>query len=521
MEAERGDACAAGSRGVRSWGSKRRDTWWREGAGSAALAVAVFSTHLWLAFRLDRLGLFERFNTLFGADPNLRLESLRRGDALFRLPHPGLSYLLGIPIRALGRVAAAVLPGDPAPDPILRGIALGVAPLASALVCLILLRLLRRLGFAFGTAFALTLLSAVSFSAIVFGSMPETHVPSALAIALACALFLRSREGGGFRTELAWLGVGVLASGITITNIVPVAVLYFFRGTHRTGRAGITLARTMGIAALAVVVACAAGLAAEEFLRVRKAPGPGEREWIARYIVPRPLLHYATFPTAIVNGIAPPAPTRVPGFALEARGKPGAGRRTAAAPEKPARPGGATEGGARTGTAPESTAAPTNASGTRAPEESTPGGDGSPVSAPDGASNRAPARGPNSRLARLTLQPSHGPYSLRNLAGIIVVAALVWAALRRGVADPVLASLARASLVIVGFNWALHGFWGDETFLYSQHWHVPLMLLIATLVAVVGRGRRTVVVLLAVAVVAVAASNLVVLSNALSPFAGP
>lgn len=487
----RGDVDATGGPAVSASVHPRYRERWRDRVCTAALAVAAFGLHLWLALRLDRLGLFERFNTLFGADPNLRLESLRRSDALFRLPHPGLSYLLGIPIRALGRLVATIVPGDPAPDRVVRAIALGVAPLAAALQCLILLRLFRRLGFAFGAAFALTLLSALSFSAIIFGSMPETYAVSALAIAVAYALFLWSRERRGFGTEISWLAVGVFASGVTITNILPVAVLYFLRGVRGSGRPGIALARTVGIAALATFVAAAAGFAADELLRVRKTPAPSEREWIARYIVQEPLAHFATFPTAIVNGIAPPAPTRVPGFSLQIRPNAGPGRLKAAPSEDPADPGGA-------------------------PEDPAP-----PKTVPDGGADRPPVRGPNARLARLTLQPSHGAFSLRNLAGIALVAALVWAALRRGGADPALTSLARASLVIVGFNWALHGFWGGETFLYSQHWHVSIMFLVAALAAAVGRGGRATVALLAGSIVAVAASSLVALSKVLSLFAGP
>jgi len=515
MPPECGDADVAGGPAADDVGRGRRGARWRDRLSTTALAAAVFAAHLWLALKLERLGLFERFNTLFGADPNLRLESLRRGDTLFRLPHPGLSYLLGIPIRALAKVTAAVVPGDPAPDQVVRAIALGVAPLAAALQCLILLRILRRLGFAFGTAFALTLLSAISFSAIVFGSMPETYAVSALAVVLAYALFLRGRETGGFATEFGWLGVGVFAAGVTITNIVPVAALCFLCTNHRSGRPGLSLARTVGIAALAVFVAGAAGIAADEFLRVRETTGPGEREWIGRYIVEQPILRYVTFPTAIVNGIAPSAPTRVPGFAMEARRKTAAGKRNAAASAAPraASEDGAPAVGAHEDAKPPAAALESATPGERAPES------GAPAAA-DG-SERSPDRGPNRRLARLTLQPSHRAFSLRNLAGIVLVATLAWAAFRRRDADPALTSLARASFLIVGFNWALHGFWGDETFLYSQHWHVSLMFLIAALVAGAGRGRRAVVVVLAAVVVAVAVSNLVVLADALSPFAGP
>jgi hypothetical protein len=483
-----GDSDAAETRSVAP-ARPRGAAEWRDLVSSAALALAAFVLHLELALRLDRLGAFERFNTLFGADPNLRLEALRRGDPLFRLAHPGLSYLLGIPIRALGRLAATLVPGNPVPDQAARAIALGVAPLASALSCVVLLRLFRRLGLPFTAALLLTLLTALSFSSIIYGSMPETYGVSALAIAIAYALFVRSHRVG-VPTELAWLAAGVFASGVTITNIVPVAVLYFVRAARKQGRPGVALVRTIGMGALAVFIASAAGVASEAFLRVRGAPGPSEREWIARYVVEQPLLHYATFPTAIVNGIAPAPPTRLPAFSLEMRAQAGTSRRKAAPSEDVAAPGGA-------------------------PGDTAPRG-----AAAGGAEGGVAAGRPNARLARLTLQPSHRPFSPRNLGGIVLLAVLAWAAFHRRDGDPETVSVARASLAIIGFNWILHGFWGGETFLYSQHWHVSLMFAVAALTLIAGARRRAVVAILAASTAAVAASNMLVLSRLLSLIAG-
>lgn len=441
----------------------------------AALAAGLFVLHLRLALELDRLAAFERFNTLFGADPNLRLEALRHGDTLFRLPHPGLAYLLGVPVRSAARMASALAPGGLAAAEAGRAVALGVAPLAAALQCLILLRLLRRVGFGLGTAILLTLLSAVSFSAIVFGSMPETYAVSGLAIAAACALLPWSAHKEGAAVELAWLGTAIFASGITITNIVPVAALYSVRTAGRSGRTGTAVARTIGIAVLALLIATAGGLAADRFLRVRRTSAPSEKEWIARYFVEDPAVHLATFPTAIANGIVPPPPTRVPGFG------PGKGPVPAAAPER------------------------RDAGADRTTPEEAHG---------DGVKPKAEHEF-RTGLFRLTFEPSHRVFSLRNLCGVALLAALAWGALRRGEGNAYLRSLARASLVIVGFNWVFHGFWGSETFLYSQHWHVPLVLLVAALVAAPLGRRRPAIPLLALSVVAIAVSNLFTLAATL------
>ena len=34
---------------------------------------------------------------------------------------------------------------------------------------------------------------------------------------------------------------------------------------------------------------------------------------------------------------------------------------------------------------------------------------------------------------------------------------------------------------MVAFNWVLHSIWGVELFLYSQHWHLTLLILLAGL----------------------------------------
>jgi hypothetical protein len=100
------------------------------------------------------------------------------------------------------------------------------------------------------------------------------------------------------------------------------------------------------------------------------------------------------------------------------------------------------------------------------------------------------------------------------------VVAVAWAAFTRRRRNPLLASLAKASLAILAFNWIFHSFWGDESFMYSMHWQVPLVILVATLVAAL-RGRpRVVIPLLALGVVAILIRNVVVVREILSWFPG-
>jgi hypothetical protein len=68
-------------------------------------------------------------------------------------------------------------------------------------------------------------------------------------------------------------------------------------------------------------------------------------------------------------------------------------------------------------------------------------------------------------------------------------------------------------LLIVAFNWLLHSFWGTEHFLYSQHWQLPLLLLLAGLTtALFDRSRAWIPWLVAAATAYVGVTNLTILT---------
>jgi len=104
---------------------------------------------------------------------------------------------------------------------------------------------------------------------------------------------------------------------------------------------------------------------------------------------------------------------------------------------------------------------------------------------------------------------------VRNLIGYALLAALAWVALRDRRLETPFKALARASLAIVAFNWVLHGFWGGEQFLYSQHWHMSLLVLMGAAVAALEvRGRNTILPL-SIGVLGIAVSNSIVLMRTL------
>jgi hypothetical protein len=120
----------------------------------------------------------------------------------------------------------------------------------------------------------------------------------------------------------------------------------------------------------------------------------------------------------------------------------------------------------------------------------------------------------------LTLQRTHSPLSVRNIIGLALVVALAWVAVKDDRLRPAFRSVARASLAVLAFNWVFHGFWGGEQFLYSQHWHISLLVLLGAAVSVIEERKRNSVVPLTIAVVSVAASNWMVLSKTLQALVG-
>jgi len=516
-----GDSVASAS-GIRPGGSRR------ELLLGLLLFVAVFAFHLVLESKLKAMGAFTCFNTLFDADPGLTLEAICCGGGSNHVSHPMLEYFFSIPIGGIAKLVSLLTSGGLGEVLVRRWFGLLVVPAAAGLQTFVLLRLLRWLGLSLRSAFLLALLSSLSFSKIIFGSMPESYCLSALSILFGYVLFLRTRGRRGVRVELTWIALGVLSAGITVTNIVPVAILYLLReaelGRNVWGRCG----RAALMAALALVVTLAGGLGLDRLFDAKPGNTPNEATWISRYFVEDPIVQLATFPTGVINGIAPPVPGRRPNkfawkaeFAAEKRAAKAAGPRRPALLPGITGPASVTESDARARRRtelplPDQVAA---SRGDRGPKNVNRGDTARGAVAAAPVSERT---GPNGDAVRdrpipikLTLQPTHRPGSGRNLIGIMFLATLAWVALKEKRLGPTFRSLARVSLVVLAFNWILHGFWGGEQFLYSQHWHVPLLVLMGAAVSVLEARGWNAVVPLAICVVGIAVSNWMVLMKTL------
>lgn len=116
-----------------------------------------------------------------------------------------------------------------------------------------------------------------------------------------------------------------------------------------------------------------------------------------------------------------------------------------------------------------------------------------------------------SKLPRFTLEPARGSLSKIHPLGIIALIGMVWGGammIRKG-GDYGLAATISAS--VVTFNVILHGIWGSEYFLYSEHWITPSLVLLSGIFLAAPGMRRALMLGAAFVVLGVAVNSLAVL----------
>ena len=411
---------------------------------------------------MERLGVFNQLNIMFDADPQEVLYSIAHGggggsQADYRrgLIHPNMGNFFTVPIRALVETLSVLLHGDLDKRDLRRRMALLVIPISSALFYLTFFSLLLLLRFSLPLASLFTIYSFVSYSQMLFGSIPETYAISNLAIALAFLLFVISKDRSGMPCFVSWIAVGMLATGITITNIVPVLILFLLREIYKRNTITHSIIKTSGMAVIVLALTLTLNVISNVSAGYKQRSLSEETSWAKEFgtfklkTVKR---NFLTFPTILGYSIIAPVPKEIPNkFAMMMN---------------PA---------------------------VRYTFRFTFDDD---------------ARwGSKIRLV-----------SISNLAGIVLFLILLLPARASPSVDRSLLFLSWGALLIIGFNWILHSVWGLDRILYSQHWHVSLMFLLAALVATQLRSSWVRTSLVAASIILVAANNLVVLHTMLMTF---
>jgi hypothetical protein len=419
---------------------------------AAVLALLSLVLHLTLAWQLDHLGVFEKKNMLFDADTETRLRAISAGKHL-GIKHPNLMPYFTPPITLAARALAQLCPGCGTEPELQRTLGVMLVPVASALKTMLVFYLFCRLGFSSLQAALATLLSLVSFSTLIFGSIPESYGLTALAMAIAYFAAASAAELT-WRRIILWIAIGVFATGITLTNVVLVALLLWAASSERRLVAG-----GIRVAAIALVIfgvtgasayvldlalvehePSAGGGASSRSIVLDRVVKPIQKQFVTYHDVGdsgRKLRH---FPTAMANAFAPP---RVATVSIDSHGPQSVG---------------------------------------------------------------------------FSLEHSPSIFGLGDPLGLSVVILIVAGAVC-SLAAPRSRRIAVASIGIIAIGWLL-GVWGSETHLFSQHWHLPSVVLIAGVMTVRKYGALMTAVL-AVLTFAIAVNNLMVVRGMLALLSGP
>lgn len=384
-----------------------------------ALAAGTLALHIAAGRRLGETGVLHEWDVLFSADPTVYMTSFTTGQNTYRwggrsFVHPNISNVL-YPVVSV--TAATVHALHPTVPPMLAARRVGylICPIASAVTVGVLFLTLITLELGPGMAVLLAVLYVASFSGLIFGSIPESYCLSGLALSL---LFLAAAQvaQAGPRAIAAplWVAIGAVLSSITITNIVPfalVATLARRRFTSLVGAVRWSAAVTAGALLLTVggyVVGARIASHAPAF-------SPAATGQIEERHPFSPSAALVDFPLAVANTLAPPVPVKAPADPV-----------------------------------------------LRQQMRFT-------------LTYQAPRRGQPGGWWRAAL----------------VLATLIASGVAAFWAPAPLRTVLAGAWAVLAFNWLLHGFYGSELFLYSQHWAIPLLITLAALAAVRGALRAS------------------------------
>lgn len=189
---------------------------------TAIVAILVFMLgfRLAMAFHLNRIGLYEKFDVLMDTDPNLYVGAISHGWSFGREVHPAFGLLFNVPTRAIDFLMAYF---DLLNTGVIRSLAPVIfAPLVSSFGSFVWWLAAQRAGFSAQARLAGFLISQIAFSQTVFSVIPESY---SLSGSLLCVLLLLSVNAArtpeklnSGRVRAQWLALACIMAGITVTN---------------------------------------------------------------------------------------------------------------------------------------------------------------------------------------------------------------------------------------------------------------------------------------------------------------
>jgi hypothetical protein len=277
------------------------------------LAGAVFAMNAGIAREFDRLHVFEENDVLFHTDLPCRLANLAHGwcDRGRGYVHPNLANLSSLPVRALARLAVVLGVAEVPEIALRRQLTVFYAPLVSALQFVVVFLLFRRLRFAAPAALAISILTAITFCQLIYGSIPESYALSSCAIAVAYLVAVDAVRSERKFSGVAAVAVGVVAAGITITAIAPLAVLRWITCRQR-GSSVAACTRSTAVYAV-VVIGCTFALASvlDRAYGAARRPVEDARSFATAYRRTDVARRAADFPVVLLSTIVSTFPRTV------------------------------------------------------------------------------------------------------------------------------------------------------------------------------------------------------------------
>lgn len=193
------------------------------------IGTFTFSLNLLIETQFAQYNTFDQINVLFHSDPVIKNSAFVHGRAkrAWILAHPNLANFFYLPIKLTSTVINFLVDGDQKSEIRIREIlALLIVPSISAVNAMTITLLFFLLKFNLSQIFFLVSLSIFSFSQTIFGSMPECFAINGLFISLTFLLSFHLYRTNSIHW-IAWIILGTFGVGLTITNLIPLAAIFF------------------------------------------------------------------------------------------------------------------------------------------------------------------------------------------------------------------------------------------------------------------------------------------------------
>ncbi|MGB8275054.1 MAG: hypothetical protein WCF16_07265 [Alphaproteobacteria bacterium] len=265
-----------------------------------ALGLAATLATVWQDHGVDK-----EMNVLFDADPGTGLPCFAHFRHWYGIRHPAVCALVSSTIRVAAEAAAAAgLVADQ--EGFRETVASYVTPAASALGVAAAGALAWASGIGVSGIIVLCALLGLSFSQLVFGSIPEHFAITGLLLGLT--LLLGARPPPARRSDwLIWIAAGTAATAVTVTNLVFFFLILFF-SLGRSGNAWGALRRAVPIGLLCLVIALSVGKIGDfvyGYWHTRDIDSLATH--VTKFLRPDPARNVLAFPRALGDAFAPAA----------------------------------------------------------------------------------------------------------------------------------------------------------------------------------------------------------------------